>query len=264
MTSVDGKWALVTGASSGLGADFARILAARRCNLILVARREDRLQALKQEILQASPVEVRVIASDLGIANAAQDLYDRVAAEGINVDLLINNAGFGQFGPFLDTDWQRDLSMLQLLIVNVVHLTKLFVRDMVKRGFGRVLQVASIGAFQPVPTYASYAASKAFLMHFSEALNYELRHTPVRITVLNPGVTATEFLQVAGQRTTLFQRLTMMQSRPVAEIGIHAMLRGRANVIPGLLNWLLIFSLRFSPRSLMISTGHLVMKEPRG
>lgn len=263
MAKLDGKWALVTGASSGLGADFARLLAARGCNIVLVARREDRLRALMQELTAASRVDVRVLVSDLSVANAAQDLYDRVRAEGINVDLLINNAGFGQFGPFLDSTWDRDLAMLHLDVVNLVHLTKLFVRDMLTRGFGHVLQVASIGAYQPVPTYASYSAAKAFVLHFSEALNYELRGTPVRITVLNPGVTATEFLQVAGQRTTLFQRLTMMQSRPVAEVGIRAMLAGRSSVIAGRLNWALIFSLRFVPRWWMAFTGNLVMKEPR-
>lgn len=263
MSMLDGKWALVTGASSGLGADFARLLAARGCNIVLVARREDRLRALAQELIAASRVDVRILRSDLSVANAAQDLYDRVRAEGINVDLLINNAGFGQFGPFLDSEWDRDLAMLHLDVVNLVHLTKLFVRDMLTRGYGRVLQVASIGAFQPVPSYASYSAAKAFVLHFSEALNFELRNTPVRITVLNPGVTATEFLQVAGQRTTLFQRLTMMQSRPVAEVGIRAMLAGRSSVIAGRLNWVMIFSLRFVPRWWMALTGHLVMKEPR-
>ena len=118
--------------------------------------------------------------------------------------------------------------MLQLDIISVAQLTKLFAKDMAARGFGRILQVGSIAAYQPVPTYASYAAAKAFVRNFSEAINFELRHTPVRITVLSPGFTLTEFIQVAGQRLTWYHRLTKMRSRPVAEIGIRAMLAGPA------------------------------------
>lgn len=260
MSAIEGRWALITGASSGLGVDFAQLLSARRCNVILVARRADRLRALAQQLAEQHRVEVRVLPIDLGIAGAAQHLYDRVRAEGLSVDLLINNAGFGLYGPFVDIPWERELSMLQVDVVSLVHLTKLFVRDMVAAGFGRVLQVGSVGAYQPIPTYASYAAAKSFVLHFSEALNYELRATNVRVTVLSPGVTETEFLQVAGQTPTLFQRLTMMPSRPVAEVGIRAMLRGRSSVVPGFMNKLLIWLLRFVPRWWMTFTANLVMK----
>ena len=150
--------------------------------------------------------------------------------------------------------------MLDLDIVSLVHLTKLFVKDMVERDFGRILQVASIGAYQPTPTYATYSAAKAFVLSFGEALNYELRHSQVRVTVISPGVTATEFLEVSGQRPTLYQRMAMMPSRKVAQAGIRAMIKGRPSVIPGLVNSIPTFSLRLMPRRAQTAVANLLMK----
>ena len=179
---------------------------------------------------------------------AAQDLYDRIRALGLTVDVLINNAGFGVYGPFAEIPWEREEEMLRLDIVALVHLTKLFVRDMLARNLGYILQVSSIGAYQPSPTYATYSAAKAFVLSFGEALNYELRGTNVKVSVLSPGVTETEFLEVAGQARTLYQRMSMMPSRPVAEIGIDAMLRGKPSKVPGAMNAFATWSLRFMPR----------------
>ena len=227
MTQLEGKTALVTGASSGLGTDFATILAERRCNLVLVARREDRLEKLARELRERHGVQVHVIALDLAPLDAPQQLYDRIRSLGLQIEVLVNNAGFGVFGPFVDVPWEREREMLLLDIVALVHLTKLFARDLVARDFGYILQVSSIGAYQPSPTYGTYSAGKAFVLSFGEALSYELRKTNVKVSVLSPGVTETEFLDVAGQRRSLFQRLSMMKSRPVAEIGIIA----RHNVV---------------------------------
>lgn len=259
MSNIRGKTALVTGASSGLGVDFATILAEHGCNLVLVARREDRLRTLATDLTKRHGVQAQAIAMDLSPLGAAEALYDRLAAQNLAVDVLINNAGFGIHGPFLDTPWEREEEMLRLDIVSLVHLTKLFVRDMVKRDDGYVLQIASIGAYQPTPTYATYSAAKAFVLSFGEALNYELRHTRVKMAVLSPGVTATEFLAVAGNRHSLFQRLTMMQSRPVAEIGIAAMLRGRPSKVAGAMNALTAWSLRFVPRRLQAVMANIAM-----
>lgn len=259
MTDLRGKTALVTGASSGLGVDFATILAERGCHLVLVARREDRLRALANDLAQRHGVQAQAIAMDLAVPGAAQALYDRLAAQKVAIDVLINNAGFGVHGAFLEIPWEREDEMLRLDIVSLVHLTKLFVRDMVARNFGYVLQIASIGAYQPTPTYASYSAAKAFVLSFGEALGYELRHTNVKVSVLSPGVTATEFLAVAGQRHSLFQRLSMMQSRPVAEIGIDAMLRGRPSKVAGAMNALAAWSLRFVPRRLQAAMANFAM-----
>lgn len=260
MTALKGKTALITGASSGLGVDFATILAERGCNLVLVARREDRLRALAEELTHTHGVQAHVIAMSPAQLGAAQDLYDRIGALNLTVDVLINNAGFGVYGPFTEIPWEREEEMLRLDIIALVHLTKLFVRDMLARNFGYVLQVSSIGAYQPSPTYATYSAAKAFVLSFGEALNYELRATNVKVSVLSPGVTATEFLQVAGQRKSLFQRLSMMQSRPVAEIGIDAMLRGKPSKVAGVINAVTAWSLRFVPRRLQAAMASAAMQ----
>ncbi len=260
MTVLQGRNALVTGASSGLGADFARVLAGRGCNLVLVARREDRLKELADELTSRHHVDAHVVPTNLTGPDAPQMLHDRVHEMGLAVDVLINNAGFGTFGPFVDIPWERERELLELDIVTLVHLTKLFVRDMVARSSGWVLQVSSIGAFQPSPTYASYSAAKAFVLSFGEALGYELRKSNVKVSVLCPGVTATEFLRVAGQSPTLYQRLFMMKSREVAEIGIRAMLAGRRSVVAGRLNTLMAWSQRLLPRRLQAAMASAAMQ----
>lgn len=257
--SLRGRWALVTGASSGLGVDFARELAARGCNLVLVARREEQLRRLADEIMARDGVAVEVIAMDLGAVDAPQRLYDQLAAANRAIDVLVNNAGLGLYGEFLALDWQRERAMLELDIITLTHLTKLFGRDMVTRKSGFVLQIASIGAYQPSPLYASYSAAKSYVLHFGEALNYELRNTGVRCTVLSPGVTRTEFLDVAGQAPTLYQRMVMMQSADVARIGIDAMLRGKSSVVPGFFNTLTAWSNRLIPRSLAAALAYRLM-----
>jgi uncharacterized protein len=257
--TLSGQWALVTGASSGLGADFARELAGRGASLVLVARREENLRALQAEITARHPVQVEVVAMDLATPEAPQQLYDRLKAAGRQVDILINNAGLGLYGPFLEIDWQRERNMLELDIVTLTHMTKLFVRDMVARKRGYILQIASIGAYQPSPLYASYAAAKAYVLNFGEALNYELRKTNVKVTVLSPGITATEFLKVSGQQATLYQRTVMMRSPDVVRIGIDALLRGKPSIVPGRLNALMAWSNRLFPRRVQAAVAHRLM-----
>jgi short-subunit dehydrogenase len=259
MSELQGRRALVTGASSGLGADFARVLAEHGCHLVLVARREDRLKQLAEEIAAKHRVDVRVIATSLSEPDAPRELHERLAAEGLEIDVLVNNAGFGVYGPFLSIPWEREREMLQLDIVTVVELTKRFAADMVRRGRGWILQVASIGAFQPTPTYASYSAAKAFVLSFGEALAFELRGAGVKVSVVSPGVTATEFLQVSGQQATLYQRLAMMKSDDVARAGIRAMLRGKPSTVPGLVNKLPAFLMRLTPRRLQARIAHMSM-----
>ncbi|MFO7166826.1 MAG: SDR family oxidoreductase [Chloroflexota bacterium] len=257
--AIRGRWALVTGASSGLGADFARELAARGCHVVLVARREENLRALADEVAGRFGVQADVIAMDLAPPDAPQQLYDRLRSDRRQIDVLVNNAGFGLYGAFVNIDWERERAMLELNIIALTHLTKLFVRDMVARNFGFVLQIASIGAYQPSPLYASYAAAKAYVLHFGEALSYELRRTNVRVTVLSPGVTATEFFSVAGQQVTLYQRATMMRSADVARIGIRAMLAGRPSVVAGRFNALAAFAARLLPRRVQAALAHRMM-----
>jgi len=241
-----GKTALVTGASSGLGAEFARQLAAMGCKLVLVARRTELLEKLKQEIQAAHPVEIRTVSMDLGGIDAPQRLHQQL--QGMDVDVLVNNAGFGLHGEHMQIPWEREREMLMLDVVALMQLTKLFTADMQVRGSGYVLQVSSVAAYQPSPSYAAYAGAKGCVLLFGEALNFELRGSGVSCTVLCPGVTATEFLKVAGQKPTLYQRLFMMQSPAVVRTGLKAMLRRRPSVIAGWLNAFVAWSTRFVPR----------------
>ena len=255
------RWALVTGASSGMGADFARILASLGCHLILVARRQERLEALKEEISADFGVSVKVTSMDLSLPEAPQQLYDQLKVEGIAVDVLINNAGFGIYGEFLEIDWERTHQMLQLNMLTLAHLTWLFAQDMVSRNFGYILQMASNGAYQPSPLYAAYSASKSFVLSFSEALNYELRNTNVKCTALSPGITVTEFHQVAGQEEgSLYYRLTKLDSMTVARKGIEALLAGRPSLVPGWMVSVMAWSNRLVPRRLSTAMAAWLMR----
>ena len=254
-----GRHALVTGASSGLGADFARELARRGAGLTLVARREDRLRALAQELTAASGADVRVVALDLTQGDAPDRLLADAKTRGRPVDVLVNNAGFGLYGPFSDLDWERERAMLELDVIVPVHLAKLFLPGMLERRRGWVLNIASIGAYQPSPLYASYSAAKSFILNFTEALSYELRGSGVRATALSPGIVATEFLQVSGQQATRYQRMTMMDSPTVARLGIDAMLKGRPSMVPGRLNAASVWANRLLPRRVSAALAHRMM-----
>ncbi|HET6431886.1 SDR family NAD(P)-dependent oxidoreductase [Dyella sp.] len=257
--SLERRTALVTGASSGLGIEFARELAARGAVLILAARSEAPMQALASE-LRAAGATVHVRCVDLADAVAREAFAAQLERDGLTVDVLVNNAGFGVFGPFADTEWERLDAMLAVDVVALTHLTRLFVPAMRSRGFGRVLQVASTGAFQPTPTYAAYAAAKSYVLQLSHALDVELRGTGVRCTVVSPGVTATQFFAVAGQRPTWYQRLTRMQASTVARQGVAAMLGGRSGIITGWANAVMAHATRLMPRGLSARVAGVLMR----
>ena len=252
-----GKTALVTGASSGLGADFARQLADRGCHLVLVARRAERLRELQDEISSRHGVSIECVPMDLVETDAPQRLYDQVNDLGQPIEVLVNNAGLAVFGEFTGVPWESLHRMLELDMIAVTHLAHLFVADMVKRGSGYVLFISSIGAFQPTPTYAAYSAAKSYILSLGEALHFELRRKGVLCTTLCPGVARTEFHSVTGQRLTPYQRTMMMESSAVVRIGIEAMLRGRSSVVTGRLNALLAWALRLLPGMVDIGTHKL-------
>jgi uncharacterized protein len=258
--NLSGKTAVVTGASSGLGVDFARELAGLGCSrLVLVARREDLLKQVQAE-LQADGRQVSIVTLDLGAAGAPQALHDLLRQQGIAVDVLVNNAGFGLFGKELEIPWDRVQQMLQLNMVALTQLTRLFALDMVKRGQGYIMQIASTGAYLPTPTYAAYAATKAYVLSYGEALNFELRGSGVSCTVISPGVTATEFLKVSGQKPTWYHRVTMMSSAQVARVAVRKMLARRPSAVIGFVNWLSALSVRFTPRGMAMQLGYQLMK----
>ena len=256
-----GKTALVTGASSGLGMEFARQLAGLGCELVMVARREERLREVQREILSNYGVPVDVVVMDLVEAEAPQRLYDYLKGSNRAVDVLVNNAGYGLFGDFATVPWERTQDMLELDIMVLTRLMRLFVADMISRHSGYILNIASIGAYQPAPTYAAYSAAKSYVLYLTEAVHYELRNTGVKCTVLSPGVTRTEFLEVAGQKPTLYQRSIMMESSEVARIGIKAMLKGRSSVVAGGFNSIFAWTMRFLPRQFQAALSNLAMQK---
>ena len=218
--------ALVTGASSGIGRDIARVLAARGCDLVLTARREERLRALASEL---SMVRVTILPADLSSREGCQALYR--AAQGENIDILVNNAGLGLFGPFDETDLEAELGMLDVNIIAVHMLMKLFLPDLEAKGRGYILNVASSAAFLPGPLLSSYYASKAYVLRLSEAVAEELRRagSGVRISVLCPGPVQTEFDQVAE----VCFSAPSLSSRRVAECAVNGMFRGKPVIVPG-------------------------------
>ena len=241
--------ALITGASSGIGLELARLFAKDGCDVVLVARSEGKLRELAAELERDCGVTAHVIALDLGRPNAAEELVQRLPCA---IDVLVNNAGFGVAGPFVETDLAKELEMIQVNVVALTQLTKLLLPPMVARRRGRVLNVASTAAFQPGPLMAVYYATKAYVLSFSEAIADELRHSGVTVTALCPGPTETGFAAVADMtQSRLFNVAKPMGSAAVARAGYAAMRRGKRVAIPGMKNKLLTQSVRVSPRRLV-------------
>jgi uncharacterized protein len=252
--SFAGKWALITGASSGLGLEFADLLTAQKVNLVLAARRQDEMEKLAADLRSKYGVEVLVEAIDLASPGAADRLKSSLDAKSVTVDILLNNAGYGLHGDLLDMPIERTANMIQLNITTLTELTYLFGREMAKRRSGHILLVASLMAFQAVPSYAAYAATKAYVLALGEALHTELRPQDVVVTTLCPGHTATGFDEAAGATPSAMLRLLTMKPRPVAASGIRGLLRGKAMVIAGLSNKMVAFSNRLTPRSMQRAT----------
>jgi uncharacterized protein len=243
--------ALVTGASNGIGAEFARQLAALGCNLVLVARSADALNTLAQKIRTQHGVAVSVITLDLAAPGAGPVLFQEVSGRGLHVDVLVNNAGIGLYGEFQGQSLDQIHQMLRLNIDTLTDLTHLFLPAMRARRRGIIIQVGSLASFMPGPLYAAYSASKAYVLSLGESLNRELKGSGVSCTVVCPGVTATSFFDAAGQnnRYTLYQRLVIMQAEDVARIGLQAALKGKPSILTGFLNKLQVFAFRFTPRA---------------
>jgi short-subunit dehydrogenase len=240
--------ALVTGASGGIGEELARILARHGHDLVLVARSADKLAALAERLELDHGIKVRAIAKDLARPEAAAELHEALAAEGLAVDVLVNNAGLGLLGKFAEMGIDDIVQMLRLDVEAPTLLTRLFLPSMLERGSGRILNLASTAAFQPGPLMAVYYATKAYVLSFSEALANEVAGTGVTVTALCPGPTETGFSSRAGSEQSRLFKGPTMDARTVAEAGYAGLMAGKPVVIPGLRNRLLAFGVRLAPR----------------
>ncbi|MCP3103742.1 SDR family oxidoreductase [Myxococcus sp. K15C18031901] len=244
------KVALITGASAGLGEQFAHRFAREQVDVILVARGASRLEALAAKLEQEHGVKAHVLPADLSRPEAPEQVFAQVKERGLAVDFLVNNAGFGSSGPFLDQDLAREAEMVEVNCTALLKLTHLFARDMRTRGFGRVLNIASTAGFQPGPYMATYYATKAFVVSLSEAVSHELKGTGVSVSCHCPGATHTEFAARAGNdKSRLFQRSGVARAPEVVDHAYRVMMRGEVLAIHGLLNALATFMVRFSPRA---------------
>jgi short-subunit dehydrogenase len=257
-----GKWALVTGASAGIGQALARELAAGGANLILTARRQDRLEQFAAELRSKFNVQCEVFAADLTLPDAPERIFAFTEERGLAVQLLVNNAGFGQFGETPGVETQRLLDMVQVNCGAVVHLTRLYLPKMLARKSGDILILSSVAAFQAVPYLSTYAATKAFDLLFAEGLAAEMRPYGIRVCALCPGATESEFHQVAKQ-DKLFSKKYQEPADKVARVGLAALAAGKSTVISGGANAFNVVAQRLVPRRIVTAMAAKLFKPPK-
>lgn len=248
------KTVLLTGASYGFGYELAKLFARDGFDLVLVARSEERLQQLAQSLRTDHGVEVEVIAKDLFLPDACQQIYQQLKEQGTNIDVLVNNAGFGTYGKFAEIELEKDMNLVQLNVATVTLMTKLFIADMVQRGAGKILNVASMAAYMSGPYMATYFASKAYVMSFSEALAEEVKGSGVEVMALCPGVAATNFQQTAENESALIGgkiKGLMMSAEDVVQEAYRDFNRGKVVSIPGASNKMTVLLTKLLPRALM-------------
>lgn len=259
--------ALITGASSGIGYELAKCFAKDGYDLVLVSRNTDRLHQIADEFRQQYGLgRVTVVGADLSQPDAPQQVYDEVKGQGIQVSVLVNNAGVGEHGMFAqETDLQRELAMIQLNISSLVHLTKLFVKDMVDRNEGKILMLASIASVMPHPLMAVYAATKSFIYSFSEALRNELKDTNVTVTALMPGATNTDFFNKAGaEGTRAHKQAQSTDAATVARDGYDALMSGKDKIISGAMNKAQVAMAHVMPDQMVAASVRKLMERPNG
>lgn len=255
-----GKWALVTGASAGIGSALAEQLAISGANLVITARRRERLETLGKRLQAEYAIQVEILPTDLAKSGMLTQIRTFTDTKGIEIELLINNAGFGAYRPFHQSNIARQLEMIQVNCFAVVGLTHLYLGDMVARRHGDILIVASVAGFQAVPYVSTYAATKAFDLRFAEGLAAEVRKCGVNVCALCPGSTSTEFREVAGQPESTFRGAEAAEK--VARVGLKALAEGKASVISGFRNKMSVEGQRLAPRGLVTSVA-AKMFEPK-
>lgn len=253
------SFALITGATSGIGYQLSRVLAEKGYNMVLVARNLQRLIQVAEELNHEFGVKVEIIPQDLAEVQAPAQIFNKLQERSIQIDVLVNNAGFNEYGAFYSTNQKHEEQMVQVNISSLTFLTKLLLPGMIDRHYGKILNLGSIGSYAPGPLNAVYCATKAYVLSFSEALAEELQGTGVDVTVLCPGATATEFAKRARMENTNIFKGKVMDARFVAETGFNGLMQGKTNVIPGLLNRMLVFLLRFTPRKSIVRMSKEMM-----
>ena len=252
--------ALITGASNGIGLELAKIHASKGGDLVLVARNKFKLDEIKIELEKQFKISVYTIGKDLSLTNAAQEIFNETNKENIQVDYLINNAGFGDFGMFAETDWNKELQMINLNITSLTHFTKLYLQDMVKRRSGKIMNVASTAAFQSGPTMSVYCATKAYVLSFTEAISNEVIDKGITVTALCPGATETGFQAAGGlDDSKLFKDKKLPTAKEVAQYGYASVIKGKTVAIHGIMNYLMSNSIRFIPRSLVLKISRKML-----
>jgi short-subunit dehydrogenase len=259
--NTESRTVLISGASGGLGYEFAKLFARDRYNLVLVARSADRLSKVATELSHFG-ITVKTVPLDLTAPPAPKFLFDQLKRDNIPVDILINNAGFGAFGEFGAMPEEEILGQIQLNITALTHLTRMFLAPMLTRRQGRIMNVASTAAFQPGPLMAVYYATKAYVLSFSEALANELRGSGVTMTCFCPGATNTGFAQRAGnEKSRLFKKIGGMNAETVARDGYGGLMKGKTVVISGTQNWLVAESVRFAPRKMVTAVSRWIAEK---
>ena len=243
------KAILITGASGGLGLEFAKFFAEKKCDLVLVARSTGKLLAMKNQFEREYGIKVYVCAVDLSVPDAALDVFNYTLENDLTIDVLINNAGFGNAGDFAHCDWQRQQEMVQVNIVALMQLTHCFLKGMIERGDGQIMNLSSVASFCAGPDMSIYYASKAFVRSFSEAVAEEVKGTGVTVTALCPGPTATGFEKAASMKTGSTMFRNAVSAAEVALAGVRAMMKGKVLSYPGVFPKLLSFGTRIGPRS---------------
>jgi len=247
-----GNTALITGASSGIGLGLAREFAKHKTDVVLVARNETKLNEIAQELASTYGVKAIVMVKNLSKAGSADELFREVKLAGIEIGYLVNNAGFGDFGMFSESDWNKQQEMISVNIITLTRLCRLFISEMIQRKQGRIMNLASIAAFQPGPLMAVYYATKAYVLLFSEAINNELKGSGITVTALCPGPTISGFEEAANLRESkLFKKKMLPDATEVARYGYHAMMKGKSVAIHGWMNRAMVFSVRFAPRKMV-------------
>ncbi len=254
------NWALITGASSGFGVDYAHILAQKGHSIVLTARRMERLESLKTEIEQKYSVKVHCIAIDLSTEDGPIDLYNKTTALNIQIKILINNAGFGSFGKFDEQEMKESTDMIQLNITALTQLCHLYTKDMKSLGEGYILLVASLVGYMPTPLYSVYAATKAYVISFGEALAAEYSPLNIQVSTLSPSMTKTEFMDVSGQSLSTFERMMMMNSYPVAKRAINSLFAKRTSSLPNISSYIIKILLNFIPSKIIATITYRVMR----